>query len=165
MTTDNGRDAPDAGANSASDADSERERAIEAAVRAGVAAAEIADHVGTLVRVRADRAELRVRRSLARLAAAILLGAGLVAGIAAAGVHVVSGVSGGVAAVFGGRAWLGDLLGGALVLAAIGLAVRLGAKRRARRDLAGKEAEYEERRRRRERRFGGAREDAAASAH
>jgi hypothetical protein len=161
-----GRDeAPDPGTNGAAhdgvhvedaeqSASAEAPGLFEAAARAGVQVAEIADHVGTLFQVRADKARLSVRRSLTRAALLLVAGAAVAVGVGAALVRVVAGIAGAITAAAGGRVWVGDLVGGALflVLAAAGVAV--GLRVHARAELRKKEAKYEERRRRHAERFG-----------
>jgi len=96
----------------------------------------------TLLRVRRDRAALSYRRTIARAAlVAILVVAGLVA-IVAASLEVVGGIVGGLHALLGGAEWAARLLGGAVVIALVLLAVRSAFARQSRRHMEQLEKKY-----------------------
>jgi hypothetical protein len=127
---------------------------LEAAVRAGVQAAEIGDHLATLFKIQGDLARWAARRAVVRVGVAALVLVGLAAVVATAGVRMVAGACDLLAAAFDGRPGAGGLLGGALSLVAVAIAIAVALQLRARAELAKKEAEYAELHREHERRFG-----------
>lgn len=96
-----------------------------------------------LLEVYADRMRLSVRRALvqAGLGAALAVCAAVWLGTAAwATVH---GLCSALGALWGGREWLGDLIGGALALTLAAGGIALGLRVSARRELAGLRTKYE----------------------
>jgi len=117
-------------------------------------AVEAGGFVQTLLQVRADRSRLSLRKTVTLVAVALLSLTAIVPLILGGVVLLVLGVTQSLAHAFGDREWLGNLLGGALILSAIACAAWLVQARIARREFERKRARYEELRRRREARSG-----------
>lgn len=104
---------------------------------------EVTGSAEGLIEVYADRAKQSVRRTIVKavvgggvaVCAAIWLGSAALA--------VLRGVCGGFTALWGGRAWLGDLTGGLLGLTFAGAAIALCVHLSSRRELRRLEAKYE----------------------
>ena len=79
-------------------------------------ALELGDYVRSLIGVRRDRAMLEVRRKTTKVGVAVIGGLGVGTIVIAASLRLVVGLSEGLAALFGGRAWLGDLSAAVLLL-------------------------------------------------
>jgi hypothetical protein len=105
------------------------------------------DTIVTAVRrqiaVYADRRRLALRRSLIRAAVGAALAAGAIVWLCAAALAILRGLCGGLAALFGDRAWAGDLAGGALALALVVAALFWAARLSARAELRRLEAKYD----------------------
>jgi hypothetical protein len=138
----------------ANGARADRRPASESLESAFSHAVELADHVHTLIQVRADRARIAVRRSVMIGVAIVLAAAALAPIIVGGSVLFTIGLAQSLTHFFGDRAWLGNLLGGALILGSIALCAWAAYARIARRELANKSAKYERMRREREVRFG-----------
>ncbi len=115
---------------------------------------EVVDHVQTLMQVRADRARIAVRRAVMIGVVIVLAAAALAPLIVGGSVLFTIGVAQSLTILFGDRAWLGNLIGGMLILGLVALCAWAGYARIARRDLAKKAAKYEHMRRVHEARFG-----------
>jgi hypothetical protein len=109
----------------------------------GQFAAELLASVNGLIEVKADRLRHAVRHTIVK--AVIATGVALCAGIwlGAAALATLRGLCGGFSALWGGRAWLGDLCGGAFALALAAGAVALALQLSNRRELMRLEAKYE----------------------
>lgn len=104
----------------------------------------LGDSLRTLISVRTDRVQLAVRR---RLQLALLLAPLVLAGITAivyATLKLISGAAGGLAALFGDRAWLGDLAAGAIFLGAIAGGIAVFLRLQDKKQLAKQRAKYAE---------------------
>lgn len=97
---------------------------------------------GLLLRISRRRRQLALRRWLERSARALLLMVAGVTLIIAGALRLVSGLSEGLAEGFGGRAWLGNLLGGALALGLVAACVAWAHFARARREFQKRRSEY-----------------------
>jgi hypothetical protein len=102
----------------------DREREGCAAIRH---ASEARDYLATLVKVHADTVEANLRKRILSIA---LIGVAAIPYVALLRLAVgafARGLTGGLTALFGGRAWLGDLVGGAglLLMLAAGIAAYL----------------------------------------
>jgi len=113
---------------------------------------KLAAEVGHVLSVRADMAWLRARSAASRLGITVAVlvaeAALVVAGIA----ELASGISGGLADVFGSR-WMGEIAGGTVLLAAVVIYATLKGRGAARRRRDALVARYEARRAARSRRF------------
>lgn len=98
--------------------------------------------VRTLWNVRKDRAQLAVRRRIQNVAvvivAALAVGTAVIHGV----ILLVGGTAAGLARLFGGRSWAGDLVAGALFLALIGGGLALGLSTWNRSQLAKQKKKY-----------------------
>ena len=98
-------DEPDAPTGSASGAKAKEDAVWSAIQEAWAAARNHSSEIGRLaadhVSVQADRVRLRIRRAAIRAAIALLLAMTLVVALAAAAVHAISGLTGGLGALFG----------------------------------------------------------------
>jgi hypothetical protein len=123
---------------------------------------EAFDGVDGLIAVRLDRAKHSMKRTI--VGAACFAGAAIVAttGACAAVLALVRGLCGGLAALFSGSAWLGDLAGGVLALILVTGAVALAYRIHERRELARLKAKYERTRPRDERPTGSGTDDGGA---
>jgi hypothetical protein len=124
-----------------------------AASEAAVRAAEIGSHVGTLIEVRTDRARAAAQRAMLVVAIAVLALIALGTIVVSASIRIVSGIAASFSEAFGGRPWIGDLLGGSLVLALIALSTACAWKLWTRARWKRLEAKYAQRRRRHVERF------------
>jgi hypothetical protein len=109
--------------------------------------AAVSGSIRTLFAVHTDRAQLAIRR---RVQLAILALAGVFAGSTALVYSVylvIRGTMLGFAELFGGRAWLGSLVTGLVILGAVGGALLLALRRWDRNQLKKQEAKYDELRR------------------
>jgi hypothetical protein len=150
-------------ASSGATAHDEAGRLFEAAARAGVQAAEIGAHVFTLIEVYRDRARATARRKIVQISVGALAFAGVATAVVVASARLVAGIAAAMTVVCGGRAWAGELLGGALALAAVAASIALCLRISSWRRLRSAEAKYAERRRRHEERFGEAEHDEPAA--
>jgi len=142
------------GSERANDARADRRPASESFESAFSHVVELADHVHTLFQVRADRAGLAVRRSVMIAVAIVLAAAALAPIIVAGSVLFAVGVAQGLARLCGDRVWLGNLLGGTLILGSIALLAGAAYARIAKRELNEKAAKYARMQRQREARLG-----------
>ena len=115
---------------------------------------EIADHIQTLFQVRADRARLAVRRSVMIGVALVLAAVALAPIIVGGSVLFTIGVAQSLTLLFGDRVWLGNLLGGTLILGSVAFFAWAVYARIAKRELRNKAAKYDHMQRVREARFG-----------
>jgi len=113
--------------------------ALRGAIAHGI---EAAGYVETLLRVRKDRAQLALRNTITMVVAGLLAATAIIALILGGVVLLVAGVSQSFTHAFGDRQWLGNLVGGAVILAVIALAAWIATAWIARRELARKIAEY-----------------------
>jgi len=122
----------------------EAERSTGAALAgAGARLLEIVELARRLLRIQRERRQLVLRRALAQLAAGVALAAGGATLVVLASLSLMAGLRGGLRELSGGRVWMGDLLAGALVLAALGLVFALARRRSERRGLERKRSEHE----------------------
>ncbi len=115
--------------------------ALRSAIAHGI---EGAGYVETLLHVRKDRAQLALRKTITMVVAGLLAATAIIALILGGVVLLVAGVSQSFTHAFGDRQWLGNLVGGAVILAVIALAAWIVTAWIARRELARKTAEYAE---------------------
>lgn len=106
-------------------------------------ALELGDYVRSLLAVRKDRALLEVRRKTTKVGifAFAAVGAGTI--VIAASVRLVAGMSDGLAVLFGGRGWLGDLATAAVLLGGLAGAGALYLKRWEKKELEKQIEKYE----------------------
>jgi hypothetical protein len=124
---------------------------------------EGAESVQALLQVRADRTRIAVRRSVMIAIASILAAAALAPLILGGAVLFTIGVSQSVTHWLGDRAWLGNLVGGALILGLVAALVWAAYARVVRRDFAKRLARYQRMQRQRESRSGRSAEPATKS--
>lgn len=82
-------------------------------------ASQFGEYVGHLLRVRADKAMLAIRTALIWAIVGAAAGMMGLAAVVYATVLLLSGIAGGLGALFGGRLWLGELLTGLIVASTI----------------------------------------------
>ena len=104
---------------------------------------EIIGSADSLIEVYSDRIKLSVRRTMVQ--AVVGAGAAVCAAVwlGASALAIVRGACGGLATLWGGREWLGDLTGGVLALAFAAGAVALYLRLSSRRELGRLRAKYE----------------------
>jgi hypothetical protein len=95
-----------------------------------------------MVEIQAERKKLALRRMLMRVALGLVALVAVVVWLGAAVGATVRGLCAGLAELFGGRVWLGDLVGGLLALALLAGAMALAVRRSSRKDLERLEAKY-----------------------
>lgn len=108
---------------------------------------EVGDYARSLVGVHADRASHAAQRATMRTAIAAVAALGVGTIVVAASLRLVVGASDGLARLFGGRAWLGDLSAAVLLLGGLALAARIYMSRRERKELEEHLEKYERRHR------------------
>lgn len=86
-------------------------------------ASEAKDYFATLLKVRGDQAAAAFRRRATNIALGAIAGIAIITFAIASIVVFVRGVTGGFAALFDGRAWLGDLVGGIVLIGALAAAI------------------------------------------
>lgn len=96
------------------------------------------------VELKVERTKIAARRSAVRVALIVVAGLAGLVWIGAALVAVLRGVCLGLAQLFGGREWLGDLVGGVLALAVVAVPVALALRRASRHDERRVEAKVED---------------------
>jgi hypothetical protein len=104
---------------------------------------ELRDYARLLQGVKADRAALELRRKATRLG---LIAAGALVVIAlliGSAMRVISGLARGLALVFEGRVWLGDIVTGVGLIAAVFAAAALAIWRKNNQELAEHVRKYE----------------------
>lgn len=106
-------------------------------------ALETGDYVRSLIGVRRDRAMLEVRRKTTKVGIVALaaLGGGTI--VIAASLRLVYGLSDGLAALFGGRGWAGDLGAAVLLLGALAGGCAFYLSRREKKELEEHIQKYE----------------------
>ncbi len=113
----------------------------------------LGDYFQSLIGVQADRAATEVRRRATHLAIAAVVAVPLATILIASALRVVNGLAGGFARLFAGRAWLGDLLAGLVLLGALAGAGALLVARRERKELQKLQEKYEHQHREHRQRF------------
>ena len=106
------------------------------------AAGEIAVSANSLIEVFSDRMRLSVRRKFTHAAIFLLAAAAAVVWLGAASLATLRGVCGGFTALFDGRSWQGDLVGGLLALSLSALAVVIYQRSFSRREFERLKAKY-----------------------
>ncbi len=106
------------------------------------AGAEIVGSANSLIDVYSDRVRLSLRRKFTHAAIFLLAAAAAVVWLGAASLATLRGVCGGFTALFGGRAWQGDLVGGLLALLLSALAVVIYQRSFARGEFARLKIKY-----------------------
>jgi hypothetical protein len=104
---------------------------------------EIREQLERLLSVQLDRLKLRFRSGLFWALTGLLLGAVCVAATTAAVLYLLEGTAGMFTALFGGNAWAGDLVAGALVLLVALLALATIGGRHRKRELQRLKRKYE----------------------
>jgi hypothetical protein len=108
---------------------------------------ELGDHMRVLVGVRADRAALELWRKALRLSLASVGAVAIATLLIAAALRFVDGLAGGLTALYAGRAWLGDLTAGVLLIGLLGAGAYAFVARWERNELAKHVEKYERLRR------------------
>jgi hypothetical protein len=103
---------------------------------------ELAASAKQMLEIQAERKKLALRRGLMKAAVGVVALVAVVAWLGAAIGATVRGLCTGLAVLFDGRQWLGDLVGGLLALALLAGAVALALRRSARKDLERLEEKY-----------------------
>lgn len=104
----------------------------------------LGDSLRTLWNVRKDRAQLAIRKRMQTTGLLAAVGIAAVAAIIHSMVLIVRGTAAGLAQLFGGRAWLGDLAAGAIVLALVGGGAALAVQRINHRQFVKQREKYAE---------------------
>ena len=125
---------------------------------------ELAEYVSYYAQVRSDAARASVRRLLWRCATVFLLLLLTAAVIVCGAIYLAMGLTGGLRALFQDQPWLGDLIGGLALLAAVGLGAwaRMAWTKKVSFDNTVRK--YEQRKIRQRERFGRTISDQAAAA-
>lgn len=141
-----------------------REAAADPIRRLLAELAALREYAAHLATAQVDIVRLRARNLFVGLVMGVAFA--LLAWITAitATVFLIRGIAGGLAAAFGGRAWLGELLTGILILGLLAASMGLIAVTRQKRRRQMKVAKYELRKTRQRDRFGRDAEDAARNA-
>lgn len=103
---------------------------------------EISEHMQTMFALRVERRKLLVRRWAQRAVIVALIATAVVPLILAGVSFLVLGLGQGMRELFDGRAWLGNLATGAVILGGLALAGWSYSSRVARKGLARKVAKY-----------------------
>ena len=104
---------------------------------------EVVGSANTLIEVRADRIKLSVRRTIVHAAIGAAAALCLALWVGAAALAAVRGLCGGLASLWGGRVWLGDLTGGVIALLLSAGAIALFLRLSGRREVERLERKYE----------------------
>ena len=104
---------------------------------------ELVASAKTLIEVRTDRIKHSVRRTIAQAAIGAAAAVCLALWLGAAALATVRGLCAGLASLWGGRVWLGDLAGGLIALTLAGLAIAVFLRVSDRRELERLERKYE----------------------
>ena len=103
---------------------------------------ELVSNAKQLLEIQAERKKLALKRGLLKAAVGLVALIGLAAWLGAGVSATVRGLCAGLAELFGGRVWLGDLVGGLLSLALVAGAVAIVVKLASSKDLKRLEAKY-----------------------
>ena len=103
----------------------------------------LGDYVKSLVGVRTDRAQIQLRRKVTQAGFAVVAGLGVGTIVIAASLRLVYGLSDGLAVLFGGRPWLGDLSAAVLLLGGLAGACALYVSRWEKKELEKHIEKYE----------------------
>jgi uncharacterized membrane protein YgcG len=104
---------------------------------------EVAASGKSVIEVYKDRMRLALRRSLVRLAIGVGAAVCAICWLGAAALACLRGVCGGFTALFDGRTWLGELVGGLFSLTLAAIAVAFYLRLSSRRELTRLKAKYE----------------------
>jgi hypothetical protein len=99
--------------------------------------------VATIADVYGDRVRVAMQKKVLKIAVGLVAGVGAIVWIGGSTLAAVRGLCGAFAALWGGREWLGDLVGGTLALGLAAGAVALGMRWSARKQLRELELKYE----------------------
>ena len=103
---------------------------------------DLAASAKQMLEIQAERKKLALRRGLMKAALGIVALVAVAAWLGAAISATVRGLCTGLAVLFDGRVWLGDLVGGLLALALLAGAVAFALRQSARKDLERLEEKY-----------------------
>ncbi len=104
---------------------------------------ELRDYARLLQGVKADRAALELRRKMTRLGLIALGAVVVIALLIGSAMRLISGLARGFALLFEGRVWLGDLVTGVGIIAAVFAAAALLIWRKNKKELAEHARKYE----------------------
>jgi hypothetical protein len=104
---------------------------------------ELVSSVWQQIEIYKDRRRLSVRRTIIEAAVGAGLAVGAIVWLCAAALATLRGLCGGLAVLFGGRVWAGDLVGGSLALALVICALLVATSLMSRADLRRLEAKYD----------------------
>jgi hypothetical protein len=115
----------------------------ETAVSGWRHALEFGDYVRTLITTRADRAAAAARKKFTKIGVVAIAAIGAIVIVISASLRFVSGVANGLAVLFEGRAWLGDLAAGLLILGGLAAATAIYLSTREKKELEEHLEKYE----------------------
>lgn len=103
---------------------------------------ELVSNAKQLLEIQAERKKLALKRGLLKAGVGLVALIAVAAWLGSAVGATVRGLCAGLAVLFGGRVWLGDLVGGLLALALLAAAVAVVLKLASSKDLKKLEAKY-----------------------
>ncbi len=104
---------------------------------------DVSGSIGRLVEIRKDRVKHKLRRTIVRSAVAAAFAVVAAVWLGAAALAVLRGLCAGLSALWGDRAWLGDLSGGVIALSIAFVAGALALSLDSRRERHRLQAKYE----------------------
>ena len=104
---------------------------------------ELSGSIRQQIEIYADRQKLAIRRQIVRGTIAAVVGIAGLVWLCSAMLAVLRGLCAGLAVLFGGRVWAGDLVGGLIGVGLVVCAVLVATRVMARADLRRLEAKYD----------------------